>query len=74
MRAQKNGWTDDQLKQLAAIATAGGTVFRAAAKLNRSIGACKQQAQIIGTPFEPLHQRRKKILAKCAAAQRALVQ
>jgi hypothetical protein len=31
MRARKSEWTDDELKQLAAIVAAGGTAFRAAA-------------------------------------------
>lgn len=73
MTARKNEWTDDQLKQLAAIVATGGTAFRAAAKFNRSISVCRQQARAIGTPFEPLHVRRKKILAKCAAAEKAWV-
>jgi hypothetical protein len=68
-----SAWTDDELKQLAAIVAAGGTVFRAAAKFKRSISVCRQQARAIGTPFEPLHVRRKNILAKCAAAERELM-
>jgi hypothetical protein len=30
MRPRKSEWTDDELKQLAAILAAGGTAFRAA--------------------------------------------
>jgi hypothetical protein len=30
MRARRGGWTDDELKQLAAIVASGGTPFRAA--------------------------------------------
>jgi hypothetical protein len=72
MRAQKGAWTDDQLKQLAAIVASGGTAFRAAAKFKRSIQACQNQARLMGTPFAPLSTRRRNILEKCAAAERAL--
>jgi hypothetical protein len=72
MRQRKREWTDDELKQLVAIVAAGGTAFRAAAKFKRSIGVCRQQARAIGTPFETLRVRRKRILAKCAAAEKAL--
>jgi hypothetical protein len=74
MRARKREWTDDELKQLAAIVAAGGTAFRAAAKLKRSIIACRKQARVTGKPFQPLHVRRKNIFAKCAAAERELMQ
>jgi hypothetical protein len=53
MRTRKSEWTDDELKQLAAIIAAGGTEFRAAAKFKRSIIACRKQARVMGTPFEP---------------------
>jgi hypothetical protein len=72
MRGRKGGWTGDELKQLAAIVAAGGTAFRAAAKFKRSIDACRNQARVMGTPFEPPHVRRRNIVAKCAAAERAL--
>jgi hypothetical protein len=73
MRARKREWTDDELKQLVAIVAAGGTAFRAAAKFKRSISVCRNQARAIGAPFEPLHVRRRNILAKCAAAERELM-
>jgi hypothetical protein len=72
MRAQKGAWTDDDLKQLAAIVASGGTAFRAAARLKRSIQACQNQARLMGTPFAPLTTRRRHILEKCEAAERAL--
>ncbi|MEA2918976.1 MAG: hypothetical protein QOJ15_11057 [Bradyrhizobium sp.] len=70
MRARKSEWTDDELKQLASIVAAGGTAFRAAAKFKRSINACRNQARVMGTPFEPLYVRRRNILAKCVAAEK----
>jgi hypothetical protein len=73
MRARKSEWTDDELKQLGAILAAGGTAFRAAAKFKRSINACRNQARVMGTPFEPLYVRRRNIPAKCAAAERELM-
>jgi hypothetical protein len=66
-------WTDDELKQLAAIVAAGGTAFRASAKLYRRMAACRDQARAMGTPFEPLDIRRRKMSAKCAAAERELM-
>ena len=66
-------WTDDELNQLAAIVAAGGTAFRASAKLNRRMATCRDQARAMGTPFEPLYIRRRKMLAKCAAAERELM-
>jgi hypothetical protein len=71
MRARKSEWTDDELKQLVAIVTAGGTAFRAAARFKRSINACRNQARAIGTPFQPLYVRRRNIVAKCAAAEKS---
>jgi hypothetical protein len=69
MRARKREWTDDELKQLVAIVAAGGTAFRAAAKFKRSISVCRNQARVMGTPFEPLYVRQRNILAKCVAAE-----
>jgi hypothetical protein len=48
---RKGRWTDDELKQLAAIVAAGGTAFRAAAKFKRSIDACRNQAPSYGHAF-----------------------
>jgi hypothetical protein len=65
-------WTNDELKQLAALVAAGGSPTRAAAKFNRSMVVCQNQARAMGVPFEPLHVRRRNILAKCVAAEKAL--
>src|SRR5882762_1781697 len=65
-------WSEDELKQLAAIVAAGGTAFRAAAKFNRSMINCTNQARAIGTPFTPVSKMRRNIKAKCAAAEKAL--
>jgi hypothetical protein len=72
MRMHGSVWTDDDLKRLAAIITAGGTPLRASAALRRSIAACRNQAKKIGTPFTPMQIMRKNIKAKCAAAEKAL--
>lgn len=73
MRARKSEWTEDELKQLAAIVAAGGTAFRAAAKFKRTVQACRNQARAMGTPFEPLYIRRRNFVAKCVAAEKAYV-
>jgi hypothetical protein len=70
MKSRKSGWTEQELKQLAAIAAAGGTLFRAAAKFNRSIASCRTEARKMGVPFEHSIVRRRNILAKCAAAEK----
>jgi hypothetical protein len=70
MKLLRSGWTEEELKQLAAIAAAGGTLFRAAAKLKRSIASCRTEARKIGVPFEHSKIMRKNILAKCAAAEK----
>jgi hypothetical protein len=41
--------------------------------MGRTIAVCQIQACKMGTPFAPLHIRRRNILAKCAAAERALM-
>jgi hypothetical protein len=69
----KRPWTDEELKQLSALAAAGGTAFRAAAKFNRSIASCRNQARKMGTPFTPVWVVRMNIRAKCAAAEKRLV-
>jgi hypothetical protein len=68
MRSRKTDWTDQELKQLSGLATAGGTAFRAAAKFNRSVASCRNQARKLGTPFTPLRVVRMNIRAKCAEA------
>jgi len=46
--------------------------FRAAAKFKRSIQSCRSQARKMGVPLENLQIKRRNILAKCAAAEKAL--
>jgi hypothetical protein len=65
----KRSWTDDELKQLAAMAAAGGTAFRAAARFNRSIASCRNQARKMGTPFPHVRFARMNMRAKSAAAE-----
>jgi len=72
MRSRYGKWSEEELKQLAAIVAAGGTPFRAAAKFKRSIQSCRSQARKMGVPFENLQIKRRNILAKCAAAEKAL--
>jgi hypothetical protein len=72
MKMHGSVWTDDDLKRLAAIVTAGGTPLRASAALRRSIAACRNQAKKIGTPFTPMQITRRNIKAKCADAEKTL--
>ena len=72
MKSLKSEWTEEELKQLAAIVAAGGTALRAAAKFNRRIASCRSQARKMGVPFENSKIRRKNILAKCAAVEKEL--
>jgi hypothetical protein len=69
---KRKPWTDDELKQLSALVSAGGTAFRAAAKFKRSIISCRNQARKMGTPFMYVRITRMNVRAKCDAAQRAL--
>jgi hypothetical protein len=73
MKPRKSVWSEEELKQLAAFAAAGGTTFRAAVRFNRSIASCRSQARKLGVPFENSKIRRKNILAKCAAADREVL-
>jgi hypothetical protein len=67
----RHPWTDQELKQLSALIADGGTAFRAAAKFKRSIGACRNQALKMGTPFTPIRIVRRNVREKCEAAERA---
>jgi hypothetical protein len=69
---KRKPWTDDELKQLSALVSAGGTAFRAAAKFKRSIISCRNQARKMGTPFIYVRITRRNVRAKCDAAERAL--
>jgi hypothetical protein len=68
----KRPWTDEELKQLSALAAAGGTAARAAAKFNRSIANCRDQARKMGKPFTHVRITRMNIRAMCAAAEKTL--
>ena len=72
MKSRKSKWSEEELKQLAEIVTAGGTPLRAAAKLKRNMTSCRIQARAIGVPFSPLRVRQKNLRQKCAAAERQL--
>jgi len=72
LKSRKSEWSEEELKQLAAIVAAGGTPFRAAAKFNRRIASCRSQARKMGVPFENSQIKRRNVLAKCAAAEKAL--
>jgi hypothetical protein len=66
-------WTDDELKMLTALVAAGGTPCRAAAKFNRNIASCRNQARAMGTPFTDSRVARMNIRAKCAAAEKEIL-
>jgi hypothetical protein len=68
----KRPWTDEELKQLAALVAAGGTAFRAAAKFDRTTASCRNQARAMGIPFLPVRVARMNIRAKCAAAEKSV--
>ena len=72
MKSRNWEWSEEELKQLAAIAAAGGTPFRASVRFSRSIASCRSQARKLGVPFENSKIKRKNILAKCASAEKAL--
>jgi hypothetical protein len=72
MRSRNGKWSEEELKQLAAIVAAGGTPVRAAAKFNRRIASCRSQTRKMGVPFENSQTKRRNFLAKCAAAEKAL--
>jgi len=63
-------WTDKELEQLSALVAAGGTAFHAAAKLNRRIVSCRNQARKLGTPFTDIRIARMKLRANWLAAEK----
>jgi hypothetical protein len=71
MRVRNRPWTDEEIRQLIALAAAGGSPARAAAKFNRSIAVCRNRARVAGMPFAPMRERRRKLMGKCAAAEGA---
>jgi hypothetical protein len=72
MKSRKSIWSEEDSRELAAMVAAGTTPFRAAVRLNRSTSSCQIQARKLGKPFENSKIRRKNILEKCAAAEKAL--
>jgi hypothetical protein len=72
MTSRNRQWSEEELKQLAAIVSAGGSPFRAAVRFNRSIASCRSQARKMGVPFENSRTKRRNFLARCAAAEKAL--
>ena len=72
MKVRTRPWSDDELKRLVEIVSAGGSAVRAAAALNRKIISCQAQARKMGMPFTLLSVRRRMIKEKCAAAEREL--
>jgi hypothetical protein len=73
LKLQKNKWNDDNNKRVIELATAGASAVRASVALNRSISAVRMQASKLGTPFLTNLTIKKNRLAKCAAAERALI-
>jgi hypothetical protein len=67
MKSLKKSWSEEELKQLAAIVAAGGTPLLAAARLKRGMISCRIQARKMGVPFAHLRIRRKELLDKAAA-------
>jgi hypothetical protein len=67
VKLRKSEWSEEDLKQLAAIVAVGGTPLRAAAKFKRTMASCRKQARKIGVPFADSRIRRKEMLAKSAA-------
>jgi hypothetical protein len=71
LKSRKSGWSEEELKQLAALAAAGGTALHAAAKFNRRIVSCRIEARRMGVPFENSNIKRRNIMAKCAMAEKS---
>jgi hypothetical protein len=73
MKARKAVWSEEEMKQLAEFVATGGTPLRASVRFRRTIASCRSQARKMGVPFENSKIRRRNILAKCAAAEEALL-
>lgn len=56
----KVSWTIEEIERLASFVEGGASPARAAAALNRRIGAVRAKARLIGKPFPPLRIVRKK--------------
>jgi len=64
MKSRKSIWSEEDSRELAAMVAAGGTPFRAAVRLNRSISSCQTQARKLGKPFENFKNQAKKYSEK----------
>ena len=61
MRPRKNKpWTEDDRERLKALVASGGSVLRAAAIFDCTIGDIRQRARALGTPFPTRSEARKK--------------
>jgi hypothetical protein len=66
-------WNADNNKRVIELAAAGASAARASAALKRSVSAVRAQASKLGTPFLTDRIIKNNRLAKCAAAERALI-
>ena len=67
MKLRKSEWSEEDLKQLAAMVAVGGTPLRAAAKFTRTMASCRKQARKMGVSFVDSRIRRKEMFATSAA-------
>jgi hypothetical protein len=73
LKILRTPWNDDSNKRVIELAAAGSSAARASVALNRSISAVRMQAAKLGRPFLTNLTIKKNRLAKCAAAERALI-
>jgi GcrA cell cycle regulator len=73
LKILKTTWNDDNNKRVIELAAAGASAARASVALNRSVSAVRIQASKLGTPFLTTRIIRKNQLAKCEAAESALI-
>lgn len=53
-------WTDEENEHLKALVAQGVSIFRVAAKFNRTIAGVRAHAKKNETPFPPVRELRKK--------------
>jgi hypothetical protein len=73
LKTLRTPWNDDSNKRVMELAASGSSAARASVALNRSISAVRMQASKLGRPFLTNLTIKKNRLAKCAAAERALM-
>jgi hypothetical protein len=73
LKTLKTTWNDDNNKRVIELAAAGASAARASVALKRSISSVRMQASKLGTPFLTTRIIRANQLAKCEAAERALI-